>query len=72
MTVGAFRLKRPDAIRSRAGQGEARSLHAIRADIVKFCFYAIRTERTFIATNARLHRIRRKVFVGMFAVGSDF
>jgi hypothetical protein len=52
---GRFLTETPGrhSVAGRTGRGTETST-AIRADIVKFCFYAIRAESTFIATNACL------------------
>ena len=43
---------------------------AVRADVVEFCFDAIRAERAFIGADPRFRRVRRQVLVAIFAVRS--
>ena len=43
---------------------------AIRADVVQNCFDALRTEGTFVATDARVNSIGRQVYVTAFTIGS--
>lgn len=48
-----------------------KSAAAVRAHIAELVLDAVRTERAFIATDARLRRIGRKVLVAIFAVGPE-
>ena len=61
------RQSRPPLLRW-SNRPRRKAAAAVRADIVQFRLDAIRAERAFVRADAGFRRIRRQVFVAIFAI----